>query len=126
MIKLTPKQRIAVQLIAMGWSRGRVATQLKVDPATVSHWRRTAIFQAELEAAIVRGEQECVQTLRALKAAAVERLADLMESPQPSAALKAVEIVLARQDVRSETGNAKPDPSNAFFEEAIRQLQSTL
>jgi hypothetical protein len=100
MSELSAKQRIAVQLIAQGWPRGRIADELDIDPGTISRWRHEPKFCQLLDTLMDHCEQETLLTLRGMKFAAVERLAALMESPEPRIALKAVEIVLAKTDLR--------------------------
>ena len=98
---LTPSQRLAVQLIAQGVSIAKVSSQLQVDPATLSRWRRLPGFKEEINAALCFGEQESLDALRATRNAATDRLCALVASHDPKIALKAIEVIFSKVTVSS-------------------------
>jgi len=98
-IAISAKQANAVQLIALGWTRNRVATQLGVDPGTLSRWRRQPAFQQEVAKLLDQAERDSVESFRAIKLKAVERLSVLVDSPNQTIALRAIEMVMSRTDL---------------------------
>lgn len=98
-IAISAKQANAVQLIALGWTRNRVATQLGIDPGTLSRWRRQPAFQQEVSKLLDQAERDSVESFRAIKLKAVERLSVLVDSPNQTVALRAIEMVMSRTDL---------------------------
>lgn len=96
---LSANQANAVQLIALGWTRIRVANHLGIDPGTLSRWRRMPLFQQKLGKLLEQSERECVDSFRAIKSIAVERLGALLNSPNQTVALKAIELVISKTDL---------------------------
>jgi transposase-like protein len=96
---LSAKQANAVQLIALGWTRNRVATQLAIDPGTLSRWRRQPAFKQEVAKLLDQAERDSVESFRAIKLKAVERLSVLVDSLHPKIALRAIEMVMSRTDL---------------------------
>ena len=122
---LKPNQRVALQLIASGLSRKYVATKLQIDPATLSRWRRQPEFQRELDEMLATCERESVETFRATKIAAVERLASLINSANQKVALQAIGLVLSKTDLQAVTW-VDPDSHEARskrqFDKILDQL----
>ncbi|WP_177219022.1 hypothetical protein [Polaromonas sp. OV174] len=110
--KLNVKQIQAVQLTAQGMRCNLVATQVGIDPGTLSRWRRMPSFQQELSKLLEQSERECVDSFRAIKTIAIERLAALLDSKNQTIALKAIELVLSKIDLRS----AKVPPTDPYSE----------
>lgn len=96
---LSAKQANAVQLIALGWSRNQVATHLGIDPGTLSRWRRLPAFQQEIAKLLEQAELDSVESFRAIKLKAVERLSGLVDSPDQKVALRAIEMIVSRIDL---------------------------
>lgn len=122
---LSPKQLLAVQLIAQGLTRKRVASQLEMDPGTLSRWRRHTTFKHELAMLLEQSETDCIETFRATKLLAVERLTALVNSPNPTVALKAVDLVLQRTNLSVATGapaKSYRERSDAQFERILDEL----
>ena len=107
--KLNVKQAQAVQLIAQGMKRQLIATQLGVDPGTLSRWRQMPSFQEELKDLLEQIERDCVDSFRAIKAIAIERLAAPLNSQNQTVALKAIELVISKTELR-ETKVLPVDP----------------
>jgi DNA-binding transcriptional regulator YdaS (Cro superfamily) len=126
---LTPKKSKAVQLIARGCPRKDVAAQIGVDPATLSRWRRDPVFRKEIERLIGLSEDESTQAMRGIRLAAVERLSSLIDSAQPSVALRAVELALCRKELlqpTSVTPKPEADAGSALFEQVLGELRQSL
>ena len=92
--KLNIRQRLAAQFLATGLTRDAAAKRVGCDPATLSKWRRLPIFDDYLNNLLALHEKESLQALQALKLVAVERLSELLGSPNPGIALRAVDTVL--------------------------------
>lgn len=69
-------------------------------------------FQQELSKLLEQSERECVDSFRAIKTIAIERLAALLDSKNQTIALKAIELVLSKIDLRS----AKVPPTDPYSE----------
>ena len=122
---LNPAQALSVQLIAQGMTRKHVAAQLGIDPGTLSRWRRLPAFQQELAKLLDQSEREAVESFRAVKLMAVERLASLLSSPTPMVALKAVDMVLSRTDLSSKAAastDSYQQRSDAQFDKILDEL----
>ena len=89
---LSAKQANAVKLIALGWTRNLVATELDIDPGTLSRWRRQPVFQQQVSKLLDQSEREAVESFRAIKLKAVEKLAVLINSQNSRVALRALEF----------------------------------
>ncbi len=95
-MKLTPKQIEIANLLASGQS-GRGACEIVgVDQTTLVRWKRQIEFSKYYDNLLVEAELDANDALRSLRTLAVERIADLIQSPNPSIALKASEAVLER------------------------------
>lgn len=101
-LKLNVNQAMAVQLIAQGMRRNAIASQLSIDPGTLSRWRRIPIFQEELDKLLAQMERDCIDSFRAVKSIAIERLAALLNSPNQAIALKAIELVISKTELNKE------------------------
>lgn len=121
---LNAKQANAVQLIAIGWTRNRVATHLGIDPGTLSRWRRQPVFQQEVAKLLNQSERESVESFRAIKLKAVERLSALVDSPNQTVALRAIEMVMSRIDltVVSTAAKSHEERSNEQFDKIFEEL----
>lgn len=124
---LSAKQANAVQLIALGWTRNRVATQLGIDPGTLSRWRRQLAFQQEVGKLLNQAERDSVESFRAIKLKAVERLSSLVDSPNQTVALRAIEMVMSRIDlaiVPVAIAKSYEERSNDQFESLLEELMN--
>ncbi len=122
---LSPKQASAVQLIAMGWTRKRIAAQVGIDPGTLSRWRGQHAFQQEVQKLLARAERDVAESFRALKLKAVEQLSVLLDSPNQTVALRAIEMVLARTDLNTTPTTAvksQDDRINDHFDRVLDEL----
>ena len=97
--KLNIRQKLAAQFLATGLNRDQVAKRIGCDPATITRWRSTPIFQQYLENLVQRDEADSVQLLRALRFKAVTRLSGLLDATGGAVALRAVEVVLKQAPV---------------------------
>ena len=115
---LTAKQANAVQLIALGWSRSRIATHLEIDPGTLSRWRRHPVFRLEVASLLEESESVMVDAFRATKLKAVERLTVLVDSPNQTVALRAIELILSRTNLSAQLprGGSSDRPFDAILE----------
>lgn len=111
-----------MQLIALGNSRGDIAVQLAIDPATLSRWRRLPSFQQELGKLLEQGERETIESFRAIKLKAMERLSDILASPNQTVALKAIELVLSKIELPV----AAVLPAEHYKQRSISQFDSIL
>lgn len=122
---MSAKQANAVQLIALGWARNRVAMHLGIDPGTLSRWRRQPAFQREVSKLLDQAERDSVEAFRAMKLKAVERLSTLVDSPNQSVALRAIEMVMSRIDLTVVPISEKKshlDRSNDQFDKILEDL----
>lgn len=122
---ISAKQVNAVQLIALGWTRNRVATQLGIDPGTLSRWRRQPAFQQEVSKLLDQAERDSVESFRAIKLKAVERLSVLVDSPNQTVALRAIEMVMSRIDlteVPTALAKSQDDRINDHFDKILDDL----
>ena len=93
---LSPKQRAAARLLASGLSGAAVAKQLNADPATVSRWRQSHVFAVHVHEQLQALDHEATVQLQAIKARAIQRLSDLLDSPNSAISLRAAEAILDR------------------------------
>lgn len=122
---LSAKQANAVQLIALGWTRNRVAIQLGIDPGTLSRWRRQPAFLHEVAKLLDECERESVESFRAIKLKAIERLSALVDSSNQTIALRAIEMVVSRTDLQSTAipiPNSYEGKSNDQFDRILDDL----
>lgn len=95
--RLTPRQQRAVILLLRGMSTVAVCQQLKVGRSTLFRWRRSGPFRS----ALARGQRGtyavAVARLSALSEDAVDRLGELLRSPDERVALAACTAVLKAQ-----------------------------
>lgn len=95
-LSLNIKQRQAALLLAQGTTRNATAKQVGIDPATLSKWRQNPAFNAHIDSLLQDQEVTTIQSLYALKTKAIDKLSELLNSPSPTVAMRAVEAVLAR------------------------------
>ncbi len=96
LITLNPRQRKAAQLLAAGLSRNEAAQRVGINPATLSLWRRIPAFNRQIERLLGGQDSEAIQVLYVLKLKAVERLATLLDDPNPNVCLRAVDLILQK------------------------------
>jgi hypothetical protein len=100
LLDLTPQQRSAVQLYALGVPRAEIASELGINRRTLYDWERYASFQQELSRLLHEAEKDTRVKLRSLATLAVGTLEACMsdsEAPWPSritAAMKVLSLVL--------------------------------
>lgn len=122
---MSVKQANAVQLIALGWARNRVAMHLSIDPGTLSRWRRQPAFQQEVSKLLDQAEHDSVESFRAIKLKAVERLSVLVDSPNQTVSLRAIEMILSRTDLKViplAMGKSHEERLNDHFDKILDDL----
>ncbi len=77
---LTPKQTKAIALFAEGKSGREVAAEVSVTPQTLSEWRKSALFMAELNNFRMELLETARSTLQHAPNLAVAALVELAES----------------------------------------------
>lgn len=93
---LSPRQVLAVQMLAQGRRGIEVAKALNLTEETVSRWRQRPEFQALMRDLL----QETIETTRlgmvSLSAESIEHLRGLVRSFNDQTALKAISLVLGK------------------------------
>ena len=101
--QLTPRQKIAIELLAHGASRTEVAEKIGCDAKTVQRWQKLPVFCEALQVESCAVVKETARQMKALQSKALEKLALLMdygsERTQLQASLRFLaDIAQSRQD----------------------------
>jgi hypothetical protein len=118
---LTPKQRRAAQLQSEGLSARDASKAVNVHEVTLARWRKLPAYQDYLQGLIEQSESEVIEMLHGLKHRATRRLGELLESHNPSVALRAAETILDRTKVAYADNNAQ-DPLQGPLDMLLRTL----
>lgn len=93
---LTVRQRQAAQFLSSGKTGRQTALELGVNTATISTWGQQPAFRQYLDELLIKIERNSLEALHGLRLRAVERLGELLESSNPTVALRASEAILDR------------------------------
>lgn len=89
--------RLAIcHLLASGMSGVAACTEIGVHPTTLVRWRKSVEFQSHLNGLLHEADLISMQSLFALKSAAVEKLGELLQSDNSHVSLRAAEAILSR------------------------------
>ncbi len=95
---LSPRQHLALRLLATGESACAAAEGAGVTPQTISEWRKQPLFRAALAAMLYEADREALDALYILRSKAIERLAGVLDVPEPGAVMKAIQLVLEKTE----------------------------
>lgn len=110
---MNEKQQQAIILIASGKTGAQVAKQLKVTPKTISIWRATPEFRAELNKYMLDIKTANAERLRGMCAVALQTIeSSILDENTPvkeklSASFKLLELAQVSPSEIGETDSAK-------------------
>ena len=111
--KLKENQLLAIPLVAQGVSGKEIAKQLTVAEETVSRWKQTPEFQAEVNAILLECRDNAKQRLRNLLTNSLDLLEEEMNNPESrhrvTIALKMLQLVRIHALVHEDIGSVNPD-----------------
>jgi predicted transcriptional regulator len=111
--KLKENQLLAIPLVAQGVSGKEIAKQLSVAEETVSRWKQTPEFQAEVNAILLECRDNAKQQLRNLLTNSLNLLEAEMNNPESrhkvNIALKMLQLVRIHALVHEDIGPVNPD-----------------
>ena len=111
--KLKENQLLAIPLVAQGVSGKEIAKQLSVAEETISRWKQTPEFQAEVNAILLECRDNAKQRLRNLLTHSLDLLEAEMNNPESShkvnIALKMLQLVRIHELVHEDIGPVNPD-----------------
>lgn len=93
--RLTPRQRLAVELLAHGASRKEAALRIACDVKTLQRWQQSPVFREALHVQTGIAATETVRKMQALQGKALEVLAKAMDGGSEKTQLQAALRVLA-------------------------------
>lgn len=85
------KRDRALALKAGGWGKKRIASEIGVDARTVGRWLSDA---AEISGERAEVQERVIQTIADAQTAAVRKILELVDHPDPKIALRACEVIL--------------------------------
>ena len=92
-LKLTAKQKKAIELVSKGYSNAMVAGALEITAATVYNWKKLPLFKQELAEAINLKAESSNYKLHDLFRRALEECEGLMQDRNPGIRLGAARLV---------------------------------
>ena len=111
--KLKENQLLAIPLVAQGVSGKEIAKQLSVAEETISRWKQTPEFQAEVNAILLECRDNAKQRLRNLLTNSLVFLEEEMNNPESrhrvNIALKMLQLVRINELVHEDIGPVNPD-----------------
>ena len=111
--KLKENQLLAIPLVAQGVSGKEIAKQLSVAEETVSRWKQTPEFQAEVNAILLECRDNAKQRLRNLLTNSLVFLEEEMNNPESrhkvNIALKMLQLVRIHALVHEDIGPVNPN-----------------
>ena len=111
--KLKENQLLAIPLVAQGVSGKEIAKQLSVAEETVSRWKQTPEFQAEVNAILLECRDNTKQRLRNLLTNSLNLLEADMNNPESrhkvNIALKMLQLVRIHALVHEDIGSVNPE-----------------
>lgn len=121
-IDLTPKMQRFVQLYMTGqYKMNKLAQLLEVHPNTITNWLKRDDIQAVIADTQATTHKIVSTRLNALTTNAVNRLAELIDSPIDGVALQAVNSILDRGGHRSKQ-EIKVDKTITTYEQKLQDV----